>query len=187
MTPLENALLFTACVALALVVTYGLVPWAARLGALYVLHGLRDRLYGLGTPAFRETLLYEDVEFLLCSAIHAVRSKEEAWAVRIVASLLGAFQGGSAGKVESWRVEAYAATAELVDGEEVLGMLRFLTGAVACYIIFSRPVVLVIVLCSAPLIVGYAAGRVITEGAIGPLRQLARTVEGIGPSVSLAV
>lgn len=186
MTPLENALLFTACVAMALVVTYALVPWAARLGALYVLHGLRDRLYGLGTPAFRQTLLYEDVEFLLCSAIHAVRSKEEAWAVRIVASLLGAFQG-ERGRAESWRVEAYAATAELVDGEEVLGMLRFLTGAVACYIIFSRPVVLVIVLCSAPLIVGYAAGRVITEGAIGPLRQLARTVEWIGPSVSLAV
>jgi hypothetical protein len=86
---IANLVLLAICAQIAFVAIFRAVPWMVKTGALYALHTLRDRLYAAAqrTPAIRETLIYRDVEFLLCSFLHICRDKT-AKDVRLLASAL---------------------------------------------------------------------------------------------------
>lgn len=92
------------------------VPWMAVHAALYGLHTLRDRLYAVTRqfPAARDTLIYSDLEFILCTLIHVSRrangltfsqfsqlrkrTKSESWRTPVYERELGTVFAGSLGQ-----------------------------------------------------------------------------------------
>lgn len=84
------------------------IPWGTRLVALYGMHGLRDRLYGLASrsPWIRDTLHYRDCEFFLCSSICLLRSKDVNAAIRFAKAL----KIGNESRIPQhgdWRIRVY--------------------------------------------------------------------------------
>src|SRR5688572_10972604 len=54
-----------------------LIPWCARLLSLYWAHFIRDRIYRVGSnEVFRNTLIYNDAEWIACLTIRALRSPD---------------------------------------------------------------------------------------------------------------
>lgn len=53
------------------------IPWLAKRGALFGLHGLRDRLYRARRkfPKAMDTLIYRDVEYIVSVYIHLIRDR----------------------------------------------------------------------------------------------------------------
>lgn len=76
-TGIANLVLLVICALLAWTVIFRAVPWMVKTGVLYALHTLRDRLYAAAgrAPEIRQTLIYRDVEFLLCGFIHICRDR----------------------------------------------------------------------------------------------------------------
>lgn len=126
-------ILLTASVAVLLIAMYGFMPWASRLLTLYVLHGLRDRLYQIGqSERVRSQLLYRDVEFLLCFALNRVRGGHVVDIRRILRAL---FTKRSTPSI------TYRRSAEAL-GEHLDGIMALLAPCVVVlglYILMQRP------------------------------------------------
>lgn len=176
MSPFIAATYLALCVGVALLAAYGFVPWLGRLWSLALLHGLRDRLYAIGDGEFRSTLVYQDIEFILCKAISLVHAGDAGPLKRMLDDF--AASPGSADE-DSWRIEAYneCATKFADQKDDAFGLLLPLVGTLLMYLVLARPATYLTLTLLAPPVILVTLGRSLVRGLAGPGRRLARAVE----------
>jgi hypothetical protein len=176
MSDLTLAIAFTLCVAALLAATYGFIPRVAQALALHLLHGLRERLYGMGKePAFKQTLVYRDVEFLLCVAIRTVRAGEAVAAAALLGSLVFPKPPGESSR---WRVQAYDQCPE-PQRDAAFGLVGPLAGSLFVYLFLQRPSVYIVASVAAPLVAAGLVAYFAVRGMVGPSNQLANAVASV--------
>lgn len=157
---------------------FGFVPWASRIGTLYVLHNLRDGFYRRGGElGMRDTLVYTDIEYLLNLALFAVRSRDDGLI------LDGLKFAPMRGKPDNWRTFQYDQLAKSEGVAKVDALTAYLlplVGLMLLHLFSQRPhhlvaIAVLLIPRLALLALGYLPG---------PLERLAVVVEELPLSLS---
>ena len=135
MTTIDIAYALWGFVALAItwLVLGWMVPAVARQVTLFALHDHRDALYeaAVGMPELRDTLLYREIEFMLCWLLHAVeRAPGDTLllgALRMRQHVNNAKRGKASPDIASWRLRRleheFSTTFADPEGQEVVDQL----------------------------------------------------------------
>ncbi len=177
------AVVFCVCV-LSAKLALSFVPWASRLATLSLLHGIRDRLYGMASQELRVTLVYQDMEFLLCQAIYVVREGDYA---QVMAFMEAALR--PAAHVDNWRTKAYRESITSLGArvDDLFGLMPLVLIVLMGYLLCQRPIRMVIFTLCLPFALAWAVGKVFREMSMGPLWSLARSVEAAAKSQNVGL